>query len=251
MIDTHLHILPGVDDGPETMEEAIALARVLVQEGISTAIATPHYNDLYPQRSVLEIKERVNELQLALDRQRVPLRLFSGHEALIKPRLVEDIQAGKLATLNGSRYLLLELWNNAWIPETERVIFELRAFGMIPIIAHPERYRAIQQNTDLLLRLLEQGVLAQLTASSLLGMQGNSARKCAEALLKKGYIHCIASDAHSLKRRPPGVARGLQRATELLGQAALTRLIETYPTAIIANEPFNCASSSSNNSSGK
>ncbi len=236
MIDTHLHILPGVDDGPETTEEALALARVLVQEGVHTAVATPHYNDLFPQRSAEEVKERVNALQQVLDRQGIPLRLFAGHEALIKPGLIEDIQAGRLATLNGSRYLLLELWNTTWLSETERVIFELRAYGITPIIAHPERYRAIQQDPDRLLPLLERGALTQLTAGSLLGMQGNTTRKCAEMLLKKGYIHCIASDAHSLSFRPVGVVKGLQRASALLDQAALDQMIEIYPNMIVNNE---------------
>src|SRR2546426_10570886 len=130
MIDTHLHILPGVDDGPETIEESLALARALVQEGIHSAIATPHYNDVYPRRSAGEIRERVYALQQALDRQGIPLRLFAGHEALIKAGLAEDIQAGRLATLNSSCYLLLELWNSQWLPETERVIFELQAYGI-------------------------------------------------------------------------------------------------------------------------
>src|SRR5579875_56748 len=196
MIDTHLHILPGVDDGPESLEEALALARALVREGISAAIATPHYNDEFPRRSASEIAARVDDLQYVLNRNSIPLRLYCGHEALIKPGLIEDIQAGRLATLNGSRYLLLELWNNAWLPETERVIFELRAAGIVPVIAHPERYRAIQQDADRLSMLERQGVLAQLTASSLLGMQGRTTQRCAEMLLKKGLIHCIASDAH-------------------------------------------------------
>jgi protein-tyrosine phosphatase len=246
MIDTHLHILPGIDDGPETIEEALALAKVLVLEGIHTAIATPHYNDLFPQRSAAEIKERVHELQQVLDRQGIPLRLFSGHEALIKPGLVDDIQSGRLATLNGSRYLLLELWKNTWLPETERVIFELRASGIIPIIAHPERYRAIQQDPGRLLSLLEQGVLTQLTAGGLLGILGNTTRKCAEMLLRRGYIHFIASDAHGLSSRPVGVVKGLQRATELIGLAILNNLIETHPIAIINNESFGFGSLSYN-----
>src|SRR6266550_7713708 len=198
MIDIHLHILPGVDDGPETLEEALALAKVLVEEGIHSAVATPHYNDQFPQRNAAEIRERVHDLQQTLDLHQIPLRLFAGHEALIKPGLIEDIQAGRLATLNGSRYLLLELWNNSWIPETERVIFELRAFGIIPIIAHPERYRAIQQDPARLAALLQQGVLAQVMAGSLTGMQGKTARRTAETLLRKGLIHCIASDAHGM-----------------------------------------------------
>jgi protein-tyrosine phosphatase len=235
MIDIHLHILPGVDDGPKTVEEATVLAKALVQEGIHTAIATPHYNDLFPQRPAREIKERVHDLQQVFDCQKIPLRLFAGHEALIKYGLVEDIQAGRLATLNESRYLLLELWNNNWLPETERVIFELRAFGLVPIIAHPERYRVIQHDPHRLAALLQQGALAQLTAGSLVGTGGRAAQHCAEILLKKGLIHCIASDGHALHKRKLGVIDGVQRATMLLGQAHVKQLTEMQPAAIIGD----------------
>lgn len=238
MIDVHLHILPGVDDGPGTMEEALALASILVQEGIHSAVATPHYNDEFPQRSAAEIQERVHNLQRELYRRSIPLRLFAGHEALIKPGLVEDIQTGRLATLNHSHYLLLELWNRAWLPETERVIFELRAFGVVPIIAHPERYRVFQQEPERLAALLQQGVLAQLTASSLVGLQGKTARRCAENLLKKGLIHCIASDAHGLHKRPPAISQSLQRVAQLVGQEKMQQIIEYGPRAIISDVPY-------------
>ena len=236
MIDTHLHILPGVDDGPENLDEALWLARSLVQEGISVAVATPHYNDEFPQRSAREIYERVQDLQQELDRRAIPLRLLAGHEALIKPGLVEDIQLGRLATLNGSRYLLLELWNSSWLPETERVIFELRASGIVPVLAHPERYGAVQQDSNRLAALLEQGVLAQLTAGSLVGLQGNTIRRCAETLLKRGLIHCIASDAHGPGRRPPAIKQGMQAAGRLLGHAQAQQLIEARPAAIVQNQ---------------
>jgi protein-tyrosine phosphatase len=236
MIDTHLHILPGVDDGPDTLEEALALARALVLEGIHSAIATPHYNDEFPRRSASEIRFRVNAMQHMLDRHAIPLRLFAGHEVLIKPGLVEDIQAGRLATLNGSRYMLLELWPSSWIPETERVIFELRAAGIVPMLAHVERYHAIQKDSNRLAALLEQGVLAQVTASSFSGLWGKTARHCAETLLKKGLVHCIASDAHGLQKRAPDVQAGLQCAAKLLDKASIEHLIETRPAALLNNE---------------
>src|SRR6266536_3567823 len=235
MIDIHLHILPAVDDGPETLQEALALAKVLVEEGVHSAVATPHYNDQFPRRSAAEIWERVHDLQQTLDHYQIPLRLFAGHEALIKPGLIEDIQAGRVATLNGSRYLLLELWNNSWIPETERVIFELRAFGIVPIIAHPERYRAIQQDPGRLGALVKQGVLTQLMAGSLLGMQGSTSRRTAETLLKKRLIHCIATDAHGLRKRPPGVNRSLQCVAKWLDATHIYQMIETCPATIIKN----------------
>lgn len=238
MIDTHLHLLPGVDDGPENIEEALELAQTLVQEGISSAIVTPHYNDEFPQLPAAEIQARAEALQQELERRQIPLRLFAGHEALIKPGLLEDIRRGLLCTLNGGRYLLLELWSTTWLPETERVIFELCASGITPVLAHPERYRAIQQNPARLAELLQRGVLTQLTASSLIGMQGKSARNCAETLLKKGLISCIASDAHGLHRRPPGVVRGLQRARQLLGDEVIQQMTEACPAAILNNTAY-------------
>ncbi len=236
MIDTHLHILPGVDDGPETLEESLALARALVQEGVHTAIATPHYNDEFQHRSAGEIRARIDQLQLALQQNSIPLRVFAGHEVLIKPGLVEDVKAGNISTLNGGRYLLLELWNNTWIPETEQVIFELRALGITPIIAHPERYRAIQQDPTRLASLIQRGVLAQITAGSLAGVQGNTARRCAETLLKRGLVHCIASDAHGMHKRRPHINEGLQFASKVLGKARVHTLVESIPAAIVNNE---------------
>jgi protein-tyrosine phosphatase len=236
MIDTHLHILPGVDDGPETLQESLALAYGLVQEGIHTAIVTPHYNDEFPRRAAAEIRERVNELQQELYRHEIALTLFAGHEVLIQPGLVEDIQAGRIATLNGSRYLLLELWNSHWLPETERIIFELRTRGIVPIIAHPERYRAIQMDPDRLANLQRQGVLAQLTVGSLLGMQGNTTRRCAEKLLKRGLVQILASDAHGLSKRQIGALSGLQCAKNQIGPERVYRMVETIPLAIIKNE---------------
>lgn len=236
MIDTHLHILPGVDDGPQTIEEMLALAQVLVQEGVHCAVATPHYNDEFPQRPASEIRARVNEAQQVLDRHGIALRLLAGHEALLKPGLVEDVIAGRLATLNGSRYLLLELWNTTWLPETERVIFELQAAGFVPVLAHVERYRAIQQDANRLAALVQRGILAQIVAGSLVGMQGRSAQRCAETLLKRGLVHCIASDAHGLQTRVPSILKGLKAARRHVNDARLYTLVETWPGAIVHNE---------------
>lgn len=236
MLDIHLHILPGVDDGPATLEESLVLARALVQEGVGAAIATPHSNDEYPRYPVADIRARVHALQQVLDQQRIPLRLFAGNEVLIRSGLVEDIQAGRVATLNGSRYLLLELWNTMWLPETDQVIFELQANGIVPIIAHPERYKTIQKDPERLAALIQQGALAQMTASSVLGIHGNTVRHTAEVLVKQGLIHCVASDAHGMHRRPPYVAQSLQQLEKLVGQERVQRMAEIGPTTIVKNE---------------
>lgn len=233
MIDIHLHILPGVDDGPASMEESVALARALVSEGVSVAIATPHYNDQFPHLSADDVEQRVEALQRELDRHAIPLRVSPGHEALIKPRLAEDVHARRVATLNGSCYLLLEFYASAWLPTTESVVFELLAQGIIPIIAHPERYRAVQEDPARLSGLIKLGALAQLTAGSLLGAQGNAARRCAETLLKKGLIHYIASDAHGVNSRPPQMRQGAEQAQRMIGFDGVCQMTTSRPTAII------------------
>ena len=236
MIDTHLHILPGSMMGQRQYTNLLRWRERSSRRASTPPSRRPIITTSFRNAQRQRFESALLTCSKCLIVTTYPLRLFAGHEALIKPGLVEDIQAGRLATLNGSRYLLLELWNNAWLPETERVIFELRAFGIVPVIAHPERYRALQKDPHRLAALLQQGVVAQVTAGSLIGMQGNTARRTAEDLLKKGLIHCIASDAHCLSRRPPGVSLGIQRAVQLIGQARVYQMIETWPAAILNNE---------------
>jgi protein-tyrosine phosphatase len=236
MFETHLHIIPGIDDEAEAIEEALASAKVLVKEGVRIAIVTSHYNDLFPRRSAAVIKERVNGLQQVLDYQGILLCLFSNHAVLIKPGLVEDSQLGRLVTFNGSRYFLLELCNNSWLPETEQVIFELRAYGIRLIIAHLELYPVMQENPARLIILFQQRVLAIVTANSLIGTRSKKIRHYAETLLNKGLIHYVASDAQGLRKRLLGFIGGLQRAVELLDQAQVRRMVETCLEAIINKE---------------
>jgi protein-tyrosine phosphatase len=120
------------------------------------------------------------------------------------------------------------------------VIFELHEHGIVPIIAHPECYRAIQQEPERLGTLFRLGALAQVTIGSLLGAHGAVARHSAEALLKKGLIHCLASDAHGFRLHSPQIAQGLRYARQILGVERLRLLTEVQPSAILANEPIFC-----------
>jgi protein-tyrosine phosphatase len=236
MIDIHVHLLPGIDNGPTTMDEALTLAQALVDEGVHTAIATPHYNDEYPPLPTPLLQEQVSTMQEELDQRNIPLQLLAGHEVLIRPGLLEDLQAGLVATLNGGRYLLLELWEHSWFSGTEQVIFELRASGIVPIIAHPERYLTFQQTPSRLAALLVEGALTQITAGSLLGIQGDTVRRTAEYLLKKRLVHFISTNAHKAGQHPLYALQALHRAEQLLNRSLVQQMVEEWPLAIVNNE---------------
>lgn len=139
MINTHLHILLDIEEEPKTTEESVALARALVQEGIHVSIATHHYNDIFPQRPPAKITERVNALQQVLDCTGILLYLLTGYEALIKPGLVDDIQAGRLATVKGLQQatdLLGQAILNLLIGINSTTIVNHELFNLKPLWYH-------------------------------------------------------------------------------------------------------------------
>jgi protein-tyrosine phosphatase len=238
MIDVHTHILPGVDDGCDTLAAAVALARVEVEAGVTDVVATPHYNAVYPRLSPAHVRDRVARLCQALERAGVPLRVWPGHEVALDADLDEALARQELATLNGGRYLLLELPGGG-VPVTLPVILaRLRQRGIIPLIAHAERERAIQRAPELLVPLVESGALVQITASSLLGAFGERAQRASALLLRHDLAHVLASDAHALSVRPPRWAESLVAAERLVGARRVRELVETVPRALLDDQPI-------------
>jgi protein-tyrosine phosphatase len=200
-IDLHCHILPGIDDGAQTMEESIAMAQAAVKQGITHILATPHVNHRY-QNDADIVFEKVTELQKELNAREIPLQIFEGQEIRIYEDLVQDFLSGKLLTADvEGRYMLIELPTQT-IPEyTFPVLQKLISIGVTPIIVHPERYLSIQENPSNVLDFLSQGCLLQLTAPSICGIYGKETKNTAIELVKHGYIHMIASDAHGKGKR--------------------------------------------------
>ncbi len=231
MIDLHNHILPGVDDGAGTLEDALAMARALVEQGVSAVCCTPHTTDWATAGDAARIRERVAELQT-----QTPLKLLPGSEAHITPTLAAEVSAGNVATLNGSHYVLLEFPYDSLPPGYERVIFELQAQGYRPVIAHPERITPIADDPAILFQLVRRGCLAQLTAMSLSGGFGARLRETSELMLEHGLIHAIASDAHGVDARLLALAPARVAAERLVGPRTAA-LFDTNPAAIVADEP--------------
>ncbi|MGE5458877.1 MAG: tyrosine-protein phosphatase [Methanobacterium sp.] len=205
MIDIHAHILPGLDDGAQDLETSLQMARIAAADDISQIIATPHVISTVFPNSREQILEAANQLRQALQQQKIPLELFPGGEYRLEADLPKRLQKGEILTLNdGGKYLLVELPNNVLPPFFEEVIYDIQLQGVTPIIAHPERNQVIMEKPKILKQLTDRGILAQITAASVIGDFGKEIKKSSWQLIKQGSIHFIASDAHyhSGKRSP-------------------------------------------------
>lgn len=205
MIDIHSHILPNIDDGAASIEEMIAMARLAVEGGVSVMFATPHIADRGDLELAKQIPERVAVAQALLTEAEIPLTLVPGAEVSqiygILPAISDGIPLGLGPA---QRYLLLELPFFSWGLALDDIVFSLQTHGITPILAHPERVLAIQQNPQLLEELVFRGALLQITTTSVLGLHGPVAKDTAYTLLKLRWAHFLASDAHSPRRRCPG-----------------------------------------------
>ena len=159
MIDLHCHILPGIDDGAKDMDETLEMARIATSQGIKNIICTPHYIQYNDSSNKNHLEGLVQEVNKCLYKEGILLNLSVGHEIYITPDLPKLVREGEVATLNNSRYILIEFTMNDIPIYAEDVFYELRLMGLVPILAHPERYPMIMENPNLLLKFLNLGVL--------------------------------------------------------------------------------------------
>ena len=237
MIDIHAHILPALDDGPESFEEAVRVVAALAAEGVTQLVATPRYGPRYPQIAAAEVERRVRALERMLHRQRVFVRLWPGHEASMEVEIERLLIAGTLATINDGPYVLLDLPTLAIPPGLPGLIARLRRIGFVPILAHVERCTEIRRSTDALVPLIEAGALTQVTISSLTGGYGPGIRWTAEELLRRDMVHVLASGVHGMRDLPASIEAGLHAAQELVGRERLWELAVGVPQVIVQGGP--------------
>lgn len=209
MIDMHTHLLFGVDDGPPNIEETIALVKKAQEEGITDMICTSHAS--HPQFDVQrsEVLSQILLLKDVIREAGLEMKLHPGQEIRLTENIIEKLDKGELLTLANSRYLLLELPSQTIPVYTVKIIQALLEREIIPIIAHPERNRAIAQNPQRLERLVRHGAAAQITASSISGHFGKSIQRLSLQLIEANLVHAYGSDVHNLKTRPFHFERGL------------------------------------------
>jgi len=231
-IDIHNHILPGLDDGAETLVEAVEMARIALKNGITRIIATPHQNDYHhaPARETLAVTEL---LRAALRKEAVPVEVYPGAELRITPDLAERLEAERALPLAGSRYVLMEFFFEGAPIFSEEVVFRLRTAGWTPIIAHPERVYDIQRKPERLKKYIDMGCLTHINANSLTGELGRACLDTAIALLKRGWVDIIASDAHGAAHRPPDFTGALAVASKVIGKTGARALVLDNPARIL------------------
>jgi protein-tyrosine phosphatase len=246
MIDIHCHILHGLDDGPETLQESMEMCRAAYQDGIRTIFATPHtLNGVY-QNDGEWIIARVKALQRTL-LQASPssispilmkganaLKMLPGADVHFSEKVLDNLEEGKALTLgDGGKYLLLEFPAQGVPYRAEIALFELMTRRITPIITHPERNMEFARRPQRYGAMIHNGCLGQVTAMSLTGGFGEQIRQLAEKMLKARWIHFIASDAHSLQARAPVLSEAVRRAEKLVGKEEAHKMVHDYPQAIL------------------
>lgn len=233
MIDLHSHILPGIDDGAATLEESLEMARAAVADGVTALAATPHVRGDYPTRPE-EMERLTAQVRDAVRREGIALELLTGGEVALDVLPGLDDEALRRFGLGGSRaHLLVEFPYAGWPLSLEFVTRGLVGRGITPVIAHPERNAEAQRAPERLAAVVDAGALLQLTAASLDGRLGRSARRAAHALLELGLAHLLAGDAHSA-----GDGRGgLGAAAAAVGDTGLAHwLTVEVPGAIVSGD---------------
>ncbi len=236
MIDIHTHVLPGVDDGSQSMEDSLELLAIAAESGVDTLVVTPHCNipDEFDNYASPELLERFRQLDRERREAGIPIRLCRGMEIFATPELPELLQSGRVWTLNDTRYFLMEFAFQEDPDYCRDILRRCRELDYLPIIAHPERYDFIQDDPDIAYEWCTSGYGLQLNKGSILGRFGSEPREMAHLLLRHGLAACVASDAHSPIQRSTYMAELKEYLTDELGESYTRLLLDENPARILS-----------------
>lgn len=238
MIDLHSHILPDVDDGAPDWEVALDMMVQADESGTEILVATPHTHNMWrpaePPSNL--IPTLVHEANLRARRAGLSLQVLPGQECYLDDGLPQQLQEGRWLTLGNSKTVLLELGWSQWPPFIEQLVFDLQLAGYRVLLAHPERYRAVVENPNLLVSLVEKGVLTQVTSASILGRFGESALSTARQLIEHDLAHVMSSDAHTTRGRNTKLDKARAQVADWFGEETARKLVLDTPRALLHDE---------------
>jgi len=234
-VDLHCHLLPGIDDGAKTLEQALEMARIAVADGITTTVVTPHHlNGVYRNRAA-EIRLAVDRMRAELRRANIQLELLPGSEIHLTPETPGALAEGTALTVADRRKAaLVELPVHTVPIGVEHLLEEIIAAGLTPIIAHPERNSELRRSTERLADWVAMGCLAQVTVQSCTGRFGEPVRQAAKRMVAAGLIHVAASDAHRDQRRVPQLSTAHGPISDWTNREVATLLLDTFPADLAA-----------------
>lgn len=239
MIDIHCHILPAYDDGANDLEEALEMARLAAYSGVTEIIVTPHFDgDLAEIEQLPQIQRQFDVLSTAVERAGIPVKLHPGAEILCVPETVELAENHQLPTLGDTNYVLTEFYFDESFGFMDDMLSRLLLCGYRPVVAHPERYGAIQRDPSLLRRWVRQGCGVQLNKGSILGTLGVRPEETANEILAMGLAHLIASDAHGSHSRTPHMGQLMEWAEECCDEEYAAILLEENPRRLLRGLPL-------------
>lgn len=216
-VDVHCHIIPGIDDGSRSWDDTLAMARMAIEDGIETIIATPHQLGSYAHNDGDTIRRRVAELSEVLAQHDLPLNVMPGADVRIESDMLARLRTGDVLSLGDlRRHVLLELPHELYFP-LEPVLLELEKAGLTGVLSHPERNHGLMQQPQIIESLVEKGCLMQITAGSLLGTFGPRSREICHSMLENNLVQIVATDAHGPKSRRPLLGRAYRQIAELVG----------------------------------
>lgn len=233
-IDIHNHILYGIDDGSKSLEESIEILQQHKEMGFKDIVVTPHYieNSKYTTNN----KEKEKILKTLKDKVK-GINLYLGNEVFINNNLEELLEKQEISTINKSRYLLIEFPMNQKLKTITNTIYELKIKGIIPIIAHPERYEYVKKDINIVDEWINEGALLQSNYGSIVGVYGNKAKKTVKKLLKKNKISLLATDIHFPDSKIyQNIEKSKKKIKRIVGEEKLIELSITNPKKIIENK---------------
>lgn len=234
IIDIHTHILPGVDDGSRNIEESIDIINYLYSVGITDIVLTSHYviDTTYNYNQLVRVK-LLDTLKEKLNNDNI--HLYLGNEVYLTEKIIDLLESHEISTINDTKYMLVELPLSGYLNNFQNILCDLTSYGIVPIIAHPERYNFIQKNKKRIRELLEFNCLLQCNIDSLTGKYGNKAKKIMKWLLKKNLVQFVATDTHYVSSDKE-LKKAYSKLEKLVGKEKYKELTNLNPQKIINNE---------------
>ena len=235
-VDIHCHVLPGLDDGAENMETAREMLQIAYKEGIREMIATPHCFASRKSASVEQIAETIRDVERRMEQWGIQIKLYPGNEIFYRSEVPDLLEEGQIATLAGSRYVLVEFDPVTEYSYLRDAIKKLDSYGYTPILAHTERYECLWKKKEKLQRVRDHGGLIQVNAASFQGGMFDEMARRAKYLMKNDLLDFVGTDAHSNGKRSPKMKETASYLYKKLGSKKADKILVHNPRAVIQDE---------------